>query len=167
MIVVEHRIRDIVGTMPIVRLNDSVSNKPTFAWGNKFELGRYLKLKKDSYPLIWLLPSLDNYSNRGQKVNKICEFIIATREVNDELFNDERFLRSFDVILNPTTDKLIQGLTKSGISSLSGGFEWGIFKHPNYQEADKHFTVDLWDAVKLTIEVNFNDNKCLKTINYV
>jgi hypothetical protein len=167
MIVVEHSIRDIVGTMPIVRLNDAVSNKPTFAWGNKFELGRYLKLKKDSYPLIWLLPSLDSYSNRGQTVNKVCEFIIATRESNTDLFNDERYLRSFDVILNPTTDKLIQGLTKSSISSVSGGNEWGIFKFPNYAEADKSFTVDLWDAVKLTIEVNFNDNKCLKTINYV
>lgn len=167
MIVTEHRIRDIVGTIPAIRLNDSESNKPFFGWGDKIELGRYLKLKKGPYPLIWLLPSIDNYIDRGQSVNKSCELIIATRETRDSLFNDQRYLNSFDVILNPTTDKLIQGLTKSSISSLVGGSEWGVFKFPNYSEADKNFTVELWDAVKLTIEINFNDNKCLKTINYV
>jgi hypothetical protein len=167
MIVVEHSIRDIVGTMPIVRLNDSVSNKPFFGWGDKAELGRYLKLKPDVYPLIWLLPSIDNYINRGQTVNKSCELIIATRETRKEMFNDERYINSFDVILNPTTANLIQGLTKSGISTLVGGTNYGIFKFPNYSEADENYTIDLWDAVKLTIEINFNDNECLKTINYV
>jgi len=164
MIISEHRLRDIVATMPTIRLNDDVSNKPFFHWGDKVELNNYLKTKESPYPLIWLLPTVDNYIDRGQSLNKTCEIIIATQESREDLFNDQRYINSFDVILNPTTDYLIQGLKKSTISSVFG--DWEIFKFPNYSEADKNFTIELWDAVKLTIEVEFNDNKCLGTIIY-
>lgn len=164
MIVVEHRIRDIVGTIPTIRLNEDQSSKPFFHWGDKKELNRWLKNKKDAYPLIWLLPTSDDYIDRGRAVNKVCEFIIATREKRKDLYNDQRYLKAFDVVLNPTTDKLIQGLTKSSISTMIDDFT--IFKFPNYSEADQNFTIELWDATKLTINMNFTDN-CLKNINYV
>lgn len=164
MIVVEHRIRDIIATMPEIRINDTVSNNPFFHWGGKAELNRYLKAQAaggtNPYPLIWLLPSNTIQSGRGRQATKTCEFIIATREPREELFNDQRYVQSFDTILNPTTDKLIQGLKKSSISTVLNEYE--TFNFPNYAENDKNFTIDLWDAIKLTIEVEFNDN-CLKT----
>ena len=165
MIVSEHRLREIVATMPEIRLNDSISNKPFFHWGDKVELNNYLKTKEEApYPLIWLLPTVDNYINRGKRLSKSCEIIIATQESRKDLFNDQRYILSFDTILNPTTDKLIQGLTKASISSVFG--DWEVFKFPNYSEADKdNVTIALWDAVKLTIEVEFNDG-CLGTIIY-
>jgi len=163
MIISEHRLREIVATIPLIRLNDNVSNKPFFHWGDKVELNKYLKTKKSPYPLIWLLPTADNYINRGQRLNKTCEIIIATQESREDLFNDQRYILSFDTILNPTTDYLIQGLKKASISSVLG--DWEVFKFPNYSEADKNFTIELWDAVKLTIEVEFNDG-CLGTIIY-
>lgn len=165
MIVSEHRLRDIVGTMPEVRLNDSISNKPFFGWGGKAELNRYLAKKEAPYPLIWLLPTEDDHINRGQRLSKTCELIIATQESRKDLFNDQRYILSFDTILNPTTDYLIQGLQKASIVSVVSP-EWGVFKFPNYSEADSNFTIELWDAVKLTIDVEFNDSECLGTIIY-
>ena len=167
MIVTEHNIRAIVDTIPTIRINNSLSKKPSFMWGNKAQLAAYLKNKKDAaYPLIWLLPSADDYSGNGQQVDKDCVFIIAQRETRQDMYNDERYLKAFATILNPLTDNLIHGLDVSTISNLSDR-DWSITKFPNYVEADKNYTIDLWDAVQLTISVRFNNTSdCLKAINY-
>ena len=167
MIVTEHNIRAIVKTIPSIQMNDSVSQTPSFHWGDKAELARFLKLKEDAaYPLVWLLPSSDDYSSNGQQVDKGCVFVIATRETRQDMYNDERYVNAFATILNPLTDYLIHGLDVSTISNL-GDREWSITKFPNYAEADKNYTIDLWDAVQLTISVRFNNTSdCLKTISY-
>jgi hypothetical protein len=82
------------------------------------------------------------------------------------MYNDERYINSFATTLNPLTDDLIHGLDVSTISNLSDR-EWVINKFPNYAEADKNYTIDLWDAVQLTISVRFNNTSdCLKAISY-
>ena len=132
MIVSEHTIRDIIATIPAIQINSNNLLKPKFHWGDEDELNRYVQLMKEgSYPLIWLLPSPDNYEGAlGQDLTKECSFIIATREIGDN---------------------------------------WKILKLPNYSaESDKNGTIDLWDAISLTIDVRFNSNlKCLNTISYV
>lgn len=169
MIVVEHMIRAIIEMIPAIQLNPTLLANAKFHWGDEKELNRYVQLKKeDSYPLIWLLPSPDNYEGaRGQEVIKECSFIIATRETRQELFNDERYIRSFDLVLQPLTDYLIHGLTVSTISDRIGN-DWEIMKFPNYSaESLKNGTIDLWDAIGLTINVRFKSNlQCLKPINY-
>lgn len=171
MIVVEYSIRDIIKGIPAIQINPNVLAFAKFHWGDEKELNRYIELKKiDSYPLIWLLPSTDEYNDEGshkESVVKDCSFVIATRETRVELFNDQRYLKTFEIVLNPLTDFLIQGLTKSNITArMSNKFE--IFKHPNYSAASKeNGTIDLWDAIKLDIQVRFKNNRlCLKTINY-
>lgn len=165
MIVAEHRIRDIVSTIPEIRLNDNFSLLPKYHWGDEKELNRWIQeVKEDAYPLIWLLPSQDDFKGNGIELEKKCDFIIATRENNEELFNDQRYIYSFDTVLNPLCEKLIHGLKVSTISDLINQ-EWSINKYPNYSNANKNGTIDLWDALKLTIKVRFNNN-CLNTINY-
>lgn len=168
MIVAEHNIKDIVATIPEIRINDDISSSPSFHWGDEKELARYLLAKdeKEVYPLIWLLPTSDNYKNLGKELEKSCEFIIATREISKDMFNDKRYINSFDVVLNPITDRLIHGLKVSTISDIQG-LDWEIIKFPNYSKNDKNGTIDLWDALKLIIKVRFtNNNNCLKPINY-
>jgi len=166
MIVSEHNIRDIINTIPAVCLNDSITQKAKFHWGDDKELNRYIELnKEDSYPLIWLLPSPNHYKHRGKQLYKKCEFVIATREKVKDLFNDERYLKSFDVVLNPLTEKLIHGLKSSSISELNGE-DWNIMNFPNYSNMDKNATIDLWDAVKLVIDVKFTEGGCLRDIKY-
>lgn len=165
MIVSEHRIRDIVDTIPSIRVNSNYSSTPNFHWGDEKELNRWLQEKKEAaYPLIWLLPTPDDYKSRGFEVEKKCEFIISTRENATELYNDQRYIKSFETVLNPITERLIHGLNTSSISDLIKQ-EWVLTKFPNYSNSSKNATIDLWDAVKLVISVRFNDN-CLNTINY-
>jgi hypothetical protein len=169
MIVVEHTIKEIVDTIPAIQINSELLAKPKFHWGDEDELNRYVQLMKEgSYPLIWLLPSPDNYEGSlGQDVIKECSFIIATRETRQEMFNNERYKTSFDIVLQPLTDNLIHGLSVSTATSRIGD-KWEIMKFPNYSaESQKNGTIDLWDAISLTIDVRFNSNlKCLKTISY-
>tara|TARA_R110000782_G_scaffold152954_1_gene245523 strand:- start:2192 stop:2713 length:522 start_codon:yes stop_codon:yes gene_type:complete len=170
MIVVEHSIRDIIKGMPSLQINPTKSSLPKFHWGDKKELNRYIQVMKEgSYPLIWLLPSVNTYEgNTGQSVTKECSFIIATRETRQSLFNNERYLKSFDIVLNPLTANLIHGLTSSNITSRIGN-NYETLNEPNYSEDDgeSNGTIDLWDAVSLTINVRFTDNiKNLKSIIY-
>ena len=170
MIVSEHTIRDIVATIPQIRLNSGTTRYPKFHWGDEDELNRYVQIMKlDSYPLIWLLPSTDNYEgSTGQDLTKECNFIIATRETRQDLFNNERYKKSFDIILQPLTERLIHGLTVSSLTSRIGD-NWKILKLPNYSaESEKNGTIDLWDAISLTIDIRFNSNSknCLNPINY-
>tara|TARA_B110000902_G_scaffold98505_1_gene116515 strand:- start:426 stop:941 length:516 start_codon:yes stop_codon:yes gene_type:complete len=169
MIVVEHTIQKIVDTIPSIQINASLTTQPKFHWGDEDELNRYVQLMKDgSYPLIWLLPSPDKYEGSSrQDVVKECSFIIATRETRTDLFNNERYKKSFDIVLQPLTKNLIHGLSASNATSRIGD-EWEIMKLPNYSaESEKNGTIDLWDAIALTINVRFNSNlKCLKAIDY-
>ena len=82
------------------------------------------------------------------------------------MYNDERYLKAFATILNPLCTMFIHGLSVSTISNVDSR-EWDKFKFPNYVEADKNYTIDLWDAVQLTISVRFNNTSdCLKAISY-
>lgn len=174
MIITEHRIRDIVSYIPGIDLNaNNLAVQPKFGWGDKQELDRYLlKKKTDSYPLIWLLPSKDNYIDNGFICEKSCTLVIAMLEINADLYNDERYLKSFDLVLNPLTNYLVEGLRNSNISGLVPD-EWDILKRPNYSESKFNksgetisATIDLWDAVELNCAVQFN-NEPLRKIQWV
>ena len=102
MIVTEHSLRDIFNQIPSMQLNPQVSRKPRFHWGDKLELARYLTAKKDdSYPLIYLMPSEVTHSDHGNEAKRNCTFIIATLEEDLNLFNNERYKKSYDLLLNP------------------------------------------------------------------
>jgi len=169
MIVVEHSLKAIIDLIPAIQINSNLLSKPKFHWGDEDELNRYVQVMKEgTYPLIWLLPSPDNYEGSlGQDVVKTCSFIIATRETRQSMFNNERYKKSFDLVLQPLTEKLIHSLTVSNITTRIGD-KWEIMKLPNYSaESDKNGTIDLWDAIGLTIEVKFHSNlKFLKPISY-
>lgn len=162
MIITEHRIRDIVAQIQGIDLNaNNLAVRPKFGWGDKYELNRYLEVKKtDSYPLIWLLPSEEKHLEHGYLCERQCTLIIATLETTKDLFNDQRYLKSFELILNPLTNYLLEGLRNSNISWFDDG-EWKVFKRPNYSEDDG--TIDLWDAVEFNCTVQFN-NEPLNTI---
>ena len=165
MIIPEYILRDIVKQIPDVVINLERTQKPQFGWGDKLELNRYLKLKKnDSYPLIWLLPSIEHHSEDGDRCNKRLEIIIATLEEDENLYNPERYDKSFRIVLNPVAEQVIKGLTDSRVTKIIGA-KWDVFKHPNYSDdgGKSNGTIALWDALKLTFnEVEFNNN-CLNT----
>jgi len=166
MIIPEYIIRDITAQIPHISLRSDVQRKPQFSWGDKLELNRYLELKKeDSYPLIWLLPDEDHHYFNGDYCKRRLEIIVATLEADKNLYNPERYNKSFRIVLNPLADQIVKGLTDSGVTTIIEE-KWDIFKYPNYTDSEgknENGTIELWDALKITFnEVEFSNN-CINT----
>jgi len=171
MIITEHIIRDIVAQIPTIDLNaNNLAVSTKFGWGDKYELNRYLEVKKtDSYPLIWLLPSEEKHIENGLLCERPCTLVVAMLETNVDLFNDERYIKSYELVLNPLTNYLVEGLRNSNVTELVND-DWNLFKRPNYSESKYgkpeetvNGTIDLWDAVELNCTIQFN-TETLKTI---
>jgi hypothetical protein len=164
MIVVEDILRGIVNQFPSISINGTDYNC-YFGFGNETELNRYItKSNSNNYPLVWLLPSDDNYNFDSNETAKNISVIIATLERREELMNPERYGASFNYILNPLTDYLIQGLRNSNTTTVTSS-NITITKFPNYTESDGS-VIDKWDAVRINCEVLFN-NFCLKPIKWL
>ena len=170
MIIVEESLKKLIEQIPEIQINAALSRKPSFHWGDELELGKYIKLRDGAaYPLIWLLPGEDTYISKGgaryNKVERICSFVLATRETRKELLNTERYRRSYDIVLNPLLDYLLTCLTKSNIVEQLDN-EFIVLREPNYSaESEKNATIDIWDAIKFDIKLRFKDNiNCLKPV---
>lgn len=170
MIVTEERIRDIVSQMPKIEINPDYSAYPKFHWGDRKELVKFIEInKEDSYPLIWLLLGEEHHIDRGFLCERECMFVIATRETNKSLLNHERFEKAYKIVLNPVLDLLLQGLDNSSVSRIVNA-NWRVQRMPDYTESyykndNDNYTIDLWDALKLEVLVEFNNN-CLNKITW-
>ena len=167
MIIVEDRLREIIDQIPAIEINENVSQKPKFHWGDGKELNKFLTVnnkEQDVYPLVWLLPSADNHIERGNLCQKRVSIVIATRETEKDLLADERYGLAFKLVLNPLLDYVIQGLNNTSICRIEGE-SWTVERRPDYTENGENYTIDRWDAIILTADVEFN-NHCLKTITW-
>lgn len=167
MIVTEDRLTELFGQIPNIQINASTFLKPVFSWGKREELNRWVeKYKSNTYPLIWLLPSEESYNSLSELTTRRIVLIIAHLETRVELFNAERYSSSYDNVLNPLTDYVIQALSNSNITRLINNDDIKIFKEPNYSDREKNGSIDLWDAVRIECDVEFNNN-CLNTIKWI
>lgn len=172
MIVTENIIENIVSQIPEIVIKQDDIVKPFFGFGDKSELNRTLEEYRSSvYPLVWLTPTKENYNARTNKTTKTCKFVIAQLEKNVEYFNKDRYRYNFKHILNICLSDLIHGLRNSGATRVTDLESIEIYKRPNYTEVDtknsdkQEAVIDLWDAIELTIEVEFFNN-CLKDIKW-
>ena len=165
MIIVEHKLREVFNSLPEVLLhNSNVAKKPFFSWGDKLALDKYIKgYKSNCYPLIWLLPSEEKEDRRANTITRRCVFIIATLETNVELYNAERYVGSYDNTLNPLAEYVKESLDKGSNTRLVDPKDVKQFKQPNYSDEEDNGTIDLWDAIRLEMDVEFNSN-CFKPL---
>ena len=135
MIVPEYIIRDIVNQIPTITY-PSGEKSVQFGWGDKKELNKYLKVKKEgSYPLIWLLsPSQELHTNNSTIVERDCNFVIATLETRSDLYNPQRYEGAFKSFLNPVTEYLTQGVRNASPTRILNDDNITITKFPNYSE---------------------------------
>lgn len=159
MIVFEDGIEELVSQIPAI---DGFT--PNFHWGNQDELNRYIALKDQPYPIIWLVSGNETHSTKDGEITRDCRFIVAVRETEVNKLNDYRLKKSFFNFLNPLSDKLIEGLQKFNITSMPDQ-NYRLEKHPNYSESGKNKTIDMWDAVTIDCKVTMVDN-CIKQIKW-
>lgn len=167
-IVTEHRLEEIFDQIPSIVLNSKIRPRtPKFGWGDKYELTKFIiELQGDAYPLIWLLPTPDGHKERGEYCDKRCLIVIATRETDKTMKSSERYRNSFEIVLNPVSDRILQGI-ESSQTTQNVGDEWDIFRYTDYSEdvVNAQNEIDLWDAILLTVTVRFNKH-CINNIKW-
>jgi len=142
--------------------------KPRYESGNDLHLNKYLKEMADSstspYPLIYQVSNKDDGNDNAQTTKGKFVFILATREKKTELLNSNRLKMSFKNVLIPLAENMFTLFKKAGIFNWDGTYT--IEKFYNYGDGDKNKTIDIWDAIRLTVELEINNNCINKNIKF-
>ena len=104
----------------------------------------------------------EHFNRKRTKINGLS--LILAVETNSEMLYDERLKTTFANVLYPLLDSILDAFTVSNTLSYDSNFS--IMKYGNYSEqaegTEGEF-VDIWDAIKLTLDVEINDT-CLREI---
>jgi len=163
---VEDRLREMFAYLPDIVGQDTNSYPPLFKAGDQKELIAFFNQSQgnSNYPLIWLdMPFIEKHLNR-KRVEVIGLVLILAVETNSEMLYDERLLTTFANTLYPLLDSVLDCFTVSNTLSYDSNYE--IIKYGNYSdqaEGGEGEFVDIWDAIKLTVDVEINDT-CLRPI---
>lgn len=159
MIVPESIVTQIVSTIEPLEFN-SQTLTPSFDYGNKDELTRFLDIFKDDvYPLIWMLPSEENHD--VNEVKQDVKFIIAVNfdKADRNVLNNERINQNFKGLLIPLAEKLMFRIARSKNASYDNK-NFTLMKYPNYAETndDNPDSIHYWDALTLSLKMSFFNN---------
>lgn len=158
MVIIEERNEEVFSQLPMME-----GFKPVYKWGNEYHLIKQLQLfekdGKSPYPLIY------QTSNRSEQntVTKIAEtnlvFILACRNLETDLTNEQRWAMSYKNILYPLVDNITTSFNKAGIYIWDGFFS--IEEFPNYGNGQENKTVDIWDALLFKTSIKIEGNRCV------
>ena len=172
LIIPEHQLRDIISQMPQIDYGGAIGERVIrFGWGTKKQLNAYLcKKKDDSYPLIWLLnPRTKTYKDQSSLVDRDCNLVIATLETRKYMDAMQRFNASFEIVLNPICDLLMQGIRSASTTRFLNDDVQNINDFPDYSEegnTSKGGSIEMWDAIRFDCRIEFN-NSCLNNIKWI
>lgn len=152
-------MRDIVAGMTPVSIN-SVAYSVRYEWGRERDVDPFLRVYQDKhFPLIWSVPKVDRSLDMGARYQRDAEFVLCTRETRD-LLNVERIDLAFAQVLYPLWDAFERAIEASDLASIVPDTT-SFLKFPNYTVNGKHATPEVWDALRVSCTVDFNDiNNC-------
>lgn len=166
-IIVENVLKEALNYLPFMK-NNGLEYKPLFKIGDHKELLAFFKQTQGvtNYPLIWLeMPYTENHINRKRVELQNLNFILAV-ETNSQMLYNERLETTF-LILHDLLDNVLTCFKKA--NTISYDLNFSIEKYGNYSDVETSgeeakFS-DIWDAIKLTINLELNDN-CLREIKF-
>ena len=157
MIVVEDRLSEIFEFLPPIN-----GFNPVFRYGDDKELNTFLSSydgkSSTPYPLIWLVyPYTEKQSRRHVEITNM-KFILAVRN-NEVMLYDERIIKTFKGLLIPLYNNIIESFKKA--NTMLTDDEYNVVKYPNYGSGEEAKANDIWDAITITTDVEFNDFRLL------
>jgi len=162
MIVVEELLKTLFSQIPNV-IVDGESFEPVFGWGDLKDLNIFLKQEQKKYPLIWLETGFsEDFSTEGVRISP--NIVIATYGLDQTYSNEQKLDLSFKKVLFPLLDSVLKTFTRSNVVNFDGE-SFKIMKYYNYGDGSKHETTDIWDAIKLEVDLVLLEG-CIKDINY-
>lgn len=163
MIIVEDRFEQAFEQLPKIQ-----GFRPKYESGNDHHLNKYLKAMNDDsespYPLIYQVSNKDDGNNNTRTTEGTFVFILATKEKQTELLNSNRLKMSFKNVLIPLTENILTLFKKAGIFNWDGNYT--IEKFYNYGDGEQNKTTDIWDAIRLTVNLEINSRCINKNIKF-
>jgi len=161
MIVVEDILTTLFNDLPeIVVGNDCF--KSIFEFGDVKDLNEFLKQEEKKYPLIWLESGFnESFNDEGVSISP--NIVIATYGLNTSLGNRDKLDINFKVVLIPVLELVLKTFERSNVVVFNGDYK--ITKYYNYGDMEAHETTDIWDAIKLELDITLKDD-CIKKVNY-
>ena len=181
MVVVEERNSLVFDQLPLMQrnildeegYNDTlpISNgyKPVYKWGNEKHLIKQIKEfdkeRKTIYPLIYQTSNKSKQDNIRNSCTTDLVFILACRNLETDLMNENRWAMSYDKILYPLVGLIETCFNRAGIYNWDGVFT--VEEFPNYGDGEQNKTTDIWDALLFTTSITINGNKsCINKIKF-
>jgi len=162
MIIVEQRLSDAFDQLPTID-----GFKPVYDWGNKFQLLALLKSyendKKSPYPLVYQLSNDSTQEPNKNTAETRLRLILATRNLQTELLNRNRWAMSYRNVLFPLVTNIEKVILRAGIFNSLPVYR--LYTHPNYgNQENENFTADIWDALEMEFtEPLIINNSCINT----
>lgn len=162
MVIVEERNSLVFDQLPEID-----GFKPIYKWGNEQHLikqiNEFSKDSKSIYPLIYQTSNQSEQDNIRNSCSTNLVFIIACRNLETDLLNENRWAMSYRNILYPTVKNIETCFNMVGIYNWDG--KYSLQEFPNYGNGTENKTVDIWDALLFTTKITI-DNNCIKTIKF-
>jgi hypothetical protein len=162
MIIVENKLKFLFSKLPPILNSNSISFQPVFKWGDSKELSVFLKTTKKStspYPLIWLVSPFAEQHKRTHVLVENMSLVLAV-ETNKSMLNEQRIEETYTKVLIPLFENIKELFLRSNIVNTSD--EYNITKFYNYSgdsnTGDKNEVTDIWDAMKITFDIQINNN---------
>jgi len=180
MIVIEDRFEEMIDVLPEMfnkKVSEDLPFKVKYSFGDDKELNSYLlSLKGDAYPLIWMVyPLLEVHTLKKVKVEDLS-FILAVK-TNDIYLNKQRFATNYKNVLVPLYNNFTELLERANIVNLNEKIR--VVKYPHYsneelptgdeklKSSEKNKTIDIWDALKVTISCTITDSFFRRDIKFI
>ena len=168
MIVVEQRLAEAFEQLPNIQATDDFDGfKPVFKWGNQMHLievlKRYSENNETPYPLIYQISNKSNHHKNGFSCSTRLKLILAVRNTEKDLLNENRWATSYANILFPLAERVIETLKKA--ETINWNRDYEITEFPNYGNGEANFTQDIWDALLFETDIILNIG-CINTIIY-
>lgn len=160
MIVVEERLIKTFDQLP-----EMDGFKPIYKWGNEDHLiqqmSLYSKENKSIYPLIYQTSKGSDQDDIAKECKTDLFFILACRNPDITLTNENRWAMSYGNILFPLVENMQKCFHRAGIFNWDGKLR--IDEFPNYSEIKKgQKIIDIWDALTVKLHVTINDRNINK-----
>ena len=154
IILFEEIFETLAGKLPEMSVNQNISRKPVFGWGNADELRAFIQEKgKKHIPLIWLVPRKDSEADEIGTYQREVELNLCaaeTRNIRNNVRVDSDY--SYKAVLVPLWENICRAMEKSNIDPIDGTLRWQLF--PNYRPNGQHETQQIWDVLKVIFTAN-------------
>lgn len=148
-------------------LPNSEGFKPVYKWGNEAHLIKLLTLfakeSKSIYPLIYQTSNFSTQDNIRNSASTDLVFILACRNLETDLLNENRWAMSYGNILYPLVSNIEKCFNRAGIYNWNGIYT--VEEFPNYGENNQNKTIDIWDALLFKTTITINDT-CINKIKF-